>query len=58
MGCGIVIKKSSDLKAEFARLEANVDEYTKLSSKSHKYIEDRKGATEILMNFLRMNYPA
>lgn len=58
MGCGIVVKKSSDLKAEFSKLEANADEYTKLSLKSQKYIEDRKGATEILMNFLRMNYPS
>ena len=58
MGSGIVVKRTSDLKSEFSRLESNVDEYTKIAAKSHKYIEDRKGATEILMNFLRMNYPA
>lgn len=58
MGCGILVKRPADLKSELARLEANGDEYAKLAAKSHKYIEDRKGATEILMNFLRMNYPS
>ena len=58
MGCGIAVRRTSDLKAEFSALEGNQEEYTRLAAKSRKYIEDRKGATEILMNFLRMNYPA
>lgn len=58
MGCGIVVKKSAELISEIARLQANGDDYGKLSAKSRKYIEDRKGATKILMNYLKLNYPS
>jgi 3-deoxy-D-manno-octulosonic-acid transferase len=56
MGCGILVKRPAELIDEISRLEANGDEYTKLATKSRKYIEDRKGATAILMNYLRLNY--
>lgn len=58
MGCGIVVKNSQELKHVFNELQMADELYKTLASKSRKYIEDRKGATEILMNFLRMNYPA
>jgi 3-deoxy-D-manno-octulosonic-acid transferase len=58
MGCGIVVKNSQELIHVFNELQMADELYKTLASKSRKYIEDRKGATEILMNFLRMNYPA
>jgi 3-deoxy-D-manno-octulosonic-acid transferase len=58
MGCGIVVKNSQELIHVFNELQMADELYKSLASKSRKYIEDRKGATEILMNFLRMNYPA
>jgi 3-deoxy-D-manno-octulosonic-acid transferase len=58
MGCGIVVKNSQELLHVFNELQMADELYKSLASKSRKYIEDRKGATEILMNFLRMNYPA
>ncbi len=58
MGCGIVVKNSQELTHVFNELQMADELYKSLASKSRKYIEDRKGATEILMNFLRMNYPA
>lgn len=58
MGCGIVVKNSQELIRVFNELQMADELYKSLASKSRKYIEDRKGATEILMNFLRMNYPA
>jgi 3-deoxy-D-manno-octulosonic-acid transferase len=58
MGCGIVVKNSQEMINVFNELQMADELYKSLATKSRKYIEDRKGATEILMNFLRMNYPA
>lgn len=58
MGSGIVVKKGAALAGQILRLDSAGAEYEKISAKSRKYIGDRKGATSILMNYLKMNYPA
>ena len=56
MGGGIGIKHGNNLSSAFDLLERGESNYQVLSSKNRKYIEDRKGATAILMNYLSMNY--
>ena len=56
MGGGIGIKQGKSLSAAFELMEKNESNYQVLSTKNRKYIEDRKGATAILMNYLSMNY--
>lgn len=56
MGGGIGIKHGKGFIAAFEMMESNEVNYAILSTKNRKYIEDRKGATAILMNYLAMNY--
>lgn len=56
MGGGIGIKHGKGFVAAFEMMESNEVNYTTLSAKNRKYIEDRKGATATLMNYLAMNY--
>lgn len=56
MGGGIGIKNGKNLSSAFETMEKEESNYQVLSAKNRKYIEDRKGATAILMNYLSMNY--
>ncbi|MBL7924260.1 MAG: 3-deoxy-D-manno-octulosonic acid transferase [Bacteroidia bacterium] len=56
MGGGIPVKNAAALLQAFDRLENDPEQYRLLCQKNQKYIEDRKGATEILMNYLRINF--
>jgi 3-deoxy-D-manno-octulosonic-acid transferase len=56
MGGGIGIKNGKTFVSAFEMMESNEVNYQTLSAKNRKYIEDRKGATAILMNYLAMNY--
>ena len=56
MGGGIGIKHGKNLSSVFDGMENDDSNYQVLSAKNRKYIEDRKGATAILMNYLSMNY--
>lgn len=56
-GGGIPVKSGSRLTEKFEELIREDLVYEELCRKNRKYIEDRKGATEILMNYLRLNYP-
>ncbi|MBK7965609.1 MAG: 3-deoxy-D-manno-octulosonic acid transferase [Bacteroidetes bacterium] len=56
MGGGLGIKHGKSFAAAFEMMEGNEQNYQILSAKNRKYIEDRKGATAILMNYLAMNY--
>lgn len=56
MGGGIGIKNGKGFVAAFEMMETNEVNYATLSAKNRKYIEDRKGATAILMNYLAINY--
>lgn len=56
MGGGIGIKNGKNLSSAFELLDNAESDYQVLSAKNRKYIEDRKGATAILMNYLSMNY--
>jgi 3-deoxy-D-manno-octulosonic-acid transferase len=55
-GGGIGIKHVKDLVPAFEKMEDSELNYEALCAKNRKYIEDRKGATAILMNFLALNY--
>jgi len=56
MGGGISIYHGKDFLSVMESLDADESHYQMLCSKNRKYIEDRKGATDILMNYLAMNY--
>ncbi len=56
MGGGIGIKHGKNFVSAFEMMESNEMNYQTLCAKNRKYIEDRKGATAILMNYLSMNY--
>lgn len=56
IGGAISIKSVDEFIAEIIKLDADAEHYNSLSGKNKKYISDRKGATEILMNYLRLNY--
>ena len=56
-GGGIPVKSGNKLTDKFGELMHEDLMYEELCRKNRKYIEDRKGATEILMNYLRLNYP-
>lgn len=56
MGGGVAIKKGKEISAAIHSFEMDEAKYQLLCSKNRKYIEDRKGATAILMNYLALNY--
>ncbi len=52
------VKNSAELIRCFDSLENDESFYKKVSETNKRYVEGRKGATEVIMNYLRMNYPA
>lgn len=50
------IQNESDLSQKFDLLELDKDLYAKTKSINEKYIHDNKGATRLIMEYLRMNY--
>ncbi|MBL0096606.1 MAG: hypothetical protein IPP46_09025 [Bacteroidetes bacterium] len=50
------IKNAEELNNSINSLELDASSYEQLTLKNKKYIESRKGATEILMNYLRLNH--
>ncbi len=57
LGGVMSIRNMADMYAHIRKLESDDQNYILISARNKKYIEDRKGATQILMNFLRLNYP-
>lgn len=55
-GAAMNIKNAEELNNSINSLELDASSYEQLTLKNKKYIESRKGATEILMNYLRLNH--
>lgn len=50
------IVNSTELSMQFDLLELNLDLYARTKSINQKYIQDNKGATKVIVEYLRMNY--
>jgi 3-deoxy-D-manno-octulosonic-acid transferase len=53
-----VIKQTSDLQLAISRIDADWEEYTKIAATNKKYVESRKGSTDVVMGYLELNNPA
>ncbi|MEO8150024.1 MAG: glycosyltransferase N-terminal domain-containing protein [Bacteroidia bacterium] len=50
------ISDFSGLNYHFDALNKDQDEFAKINSINRKYVEDKRGATEVIMNYIRMNW--
>lgn len=55
-GAAMSVRNAGEFIAHFNKLESDPAYYNQMMASNRKYIESRKGATEILMNYLRLNY--
>jgi len=53
-----VIKQTSDLQHAITRIENDPDEYNKIAAANKKYVQSRKGSTDVVMGYLELNNPA
>ncbi len=53
-----VINQTSDLQLAITRIEADLEEYKRIAATNKKYVESRKGSTEVVIGYLELNNPA
>jgi 3-deoxy-D-manno-octulosonic-acid transferase len=53
-----VINQTSDLQLAITRIEADLEEYKRIVATNKKYVESRKGSTEVVIGYLELNNPA
>ncbi len=52
-----VIKSKDDLQQRISELSADAEKYNKISEINKHFIAERKGATDVILGYLLMNYP-
>ena len=52
-----VINDHTELLRIVKDLKEDVDRRNEISKKNKRYIESRKGATDVVMNYLKINFP-
>jgi 3-deoxy-D-manno-octulosonic-acid transferase len=55
-GGAIEIKSAQELQQELKNLLGNETELAKINAKNKSYVNERKGATQLVMNYLSMNF--
>jgi len=53
-----VINQTSDLQLAITRIEADLEEYKRIAATNKKYVESRKGSTQVVIGYLELNNPA